>query len=476
MAEEISNLAVTTLSSAMDGSTTTANVTSGSAMPATGNFRLKIDSEIVVCTARTGNVCTVTRGAEGTTATSHSSGAAVKLVLTKQALFNLILERKNAPSIEDYGAKAQVGFDNTSAIQDALDDAPNVYGKVAIPANKTYEADGQVVIPTKTVLEVNGTLKCTASPTLGGAFVLMDAGTGNQGKDGGIIGNGAILGNLSTTWVIIIDSWRGARLENFVFGEGTFGGLLMQDNEGVDTDSTEVRGVTHRNNTALAGGDPYAISKVAFRLQGSGGRVTDNNFYGTQIIGGLRPATTATANDGGIGYELINADRNTFYSPKSYSHFTASDGAGKSLKWNYAFKIYADVDDAGGNVLVNPYTEATTTAGDANGTANTTWKFWVLHVTVDDTFHADFTKVYMSQMSIDASGANALRVETVVNGSGTMHGFEYRSPKNTIGTAGQMDLDSGMTGGLVEVLSTAEKSRVTLNGGTGVNVVALNEL
>lgn len=58
----------------------------GARFPSVGNFRLRCDSEIVLCTARSTDTLTVTRAQEGTTGAAHAIGAAVDLVLTAESL------------------------------------------------------------------------------------------------------------------------------------------------------------------------------------------------------------------------------------------------------------------------------------------------------------------------------------------------------------------------------------------------------
>lgn len=87
MAEQLANNAASTLSSGIDNIVTSLTVANGTVFPASGNFRIVIDSEIIIVGARTGNtLSSLTRGAEGTTAASHSSGAAVTHVVTKGGL------------------------------------------------------------------------------------------------------------------------------------------------------------------------------------------------------------------------------------------------------------------------------------------------------------------------------------------------------------------------------------------------------
>lgn len=80
--EVFRNASQTTLNGAIDASQTSITVADGSQFPSTGNFRLIIESEILLCTARSTNTLTVQRGAEGSTAASHSSGMNVVHIAT----------------------------------------------------------------------------------------------------------------------------------------------------------------------------------------------------------------------------------------------------------------------------------------------------------------------------------------------------------------------------------------------------------
>jgi microcystin-dependent protein len=88
MAEVLGNLGKSTLASSMNNSQTTLTVQSGDGakFPATGNFRVTVESEIMICTSRATDVLTVTRGQEGTTAASHGANIAVAHTLTKAGL------------------------------------------------------------------------------------------------------------------------------------------------------------------------------------------------------------------------------------------------------------------------------------------------------------------------------------------------------------------------------------------------------
>ena len=94
MTEQLVNLVQTGLAAAISSGATSLTVNSATGMPSTGNFRILIDSEIFIVTAVSGTTLTVTPGAEGSTTTSHISGAIVTAVLTAGALasaFGLVL-------------------------------------------------------------------------------------------------------------------------------------------------------------------------------------------------------------------------------------------------------------------------------------------------------------------------------------------------------------------------------------------------
>ena len=84
--EQFVNNADTTLSSSMTSGQTTASVADGSVFPSEGDFRIIVDDELMLVTARSTNTLTVERGIEGTTAATHSSGGEVTSVLTAGAI------------------------------------------------------------------------------------------------------------------------------------------------------------------------------------------------------------------------------------------------------------------------------------------------------------------------------------------------------------------------------------------------------
>jgi hypothetical protein len=88
MAEQLANNPNTKLNGAISNSVTTITVLAVTTFPATGNFRIVIDTEIMLVTAVNAGThqFTVVRGQEGTTAVVHADQAQVAGVLTKAGL------------------------------------------------------------------------------------------------------------------------------------------------------------------------------------------------------------------------------------------------------------------------------------------------------------------------------------------------------------------------------------------------------
>jgi hypothetical protein len=87
--EQLANNAQTTLANTALSGASTITVSGVTNFPTSGNFRILIDSELMLVTGISSDTFTVTRAVEGTTAANHSSGAVVTCILTAGALANL---------------------------------------------------------------------------------------------------------------------------------------------------------------------------------------------------------------------------------------------------------------------------------------------------------------------------------------------------------------------------------------------------
>lgn len=82
----------TDLNGAINNSVTSLDVDDASVFPTVGNFRIRIDNELMLVTGVSSNTLTVTRAIEGTSAASHSDEATVDFELTAAALIQIRLD------------------------------------------------------------------------------------------------------------------------------------------------------------------------------------------------------------------------------------------------------------------------------------------------------------------------------------------------------------------------------------------------
>lgn len=84
--ERIVNNVQTSLDGGITAGATSIDVVNGSSYPSEGDYRILVDSEAMLVTARSVNTLTVVRGVDGTTAASHLDGALVNVILTQTGL------------------------------------------------------------------------------------------------------------------------------------------------------------------------------------------------------------------------------------------------------------------------------------------------------------------------------------------------------------------------------------------------------
>ena len=143
----MANAARTSLTGSVDASQTTWTVVDASLFPPIGDFRLVCETEYALCTGRTGNVLTVTRGIEGSVAAPHTGGTAVIHQLTKGGLDAYIAQA---------GSPAGVGnlwFSNTPppgwAILDGstLTNAQTAYPVLWANVDPAWKSGADIILP-----------------------------------------------------------------------------------------------------------------------------------------------------------------------------------------------------------------------------------------------------------------------------------------------------------------------------------------
>ena len=154
MVETLSNFAASTLGADISVVSTALVVADGSKFPASGNFRIRIDDELMLVGARAGaNLSSITRGIEGTTVTAHSAGAAVRHVLSAAGLQRHIDDRiaQLVVNVKDaaYGATGDGVTDDAAALAAAIT-AAGPGGTVFFPAGDYRTTVGLVPLSGQT--------------------------------------------------------------------------------------------------------------------------------------------------------------------------------------------------------------------------------------------------------------------------------------------------------------------------------------
>ena len=90
---QLPNNATTTLLSSINDTVTSLQLTNAISFPEEGDFYIKINSETMLATARSGDTLTVVRGVEGTTAASHTGGDDIVAYSTESMLVNYFREQ-----------------------------------------------------------------------------------------------------------------------------------------------------------------------------------------------------------------------------------------------------------------------------------------------------------------------------------------------------------------------------------------------
>ena len=146
--EQFTNQAHTGLTEHVDSSETSITVGDASTFPSSGDFRVVVEDEIMVCTSRTGNTLTVTRGQDGTTAVAHESGTRIAHAVTPVGLQNyfrdevsLFQETLHEAYLRDYNGDTIEIADLSWLNQDTATATQNDDGSITIYAPGNVNKD-----------------------------------------------------------------------------------------------------------------------------------------------------------------------------------------------------------------------------------------------------------------------------------------------------------------------------------------------
>jgi hypothetical protein len=221
MLEQYANNATTTLSAAIiSTSATTLTVTSATLFPGSGNFRILIDTELMLVTGVSGTTFTVTRGVEGTTAALHLISAQVSCILTAASLLQLL----NAPTL----TTPALGVASATSVNKVAFTAPATGSTLTIADGKTFTASNTITLAGTD----SSTLNIGAGGTLGSAAFQSSSAFVAAGSSGAPAGSSQQFqynnsGVLAGTAVLTFD---GANI-NMASGQLIYGGQGATGNQ-----------------------------------------------------------------------------------------------------------------------------------------------------------------------------------------------------------------------------------------------------
>jgi CSLREA domain-containing protein len=148
-AVEKGNFAQTTLNGGIDNVTTSVTVTDANTIPVGVGYTIRIDSEQLLVTSKAGNVLTVTRGANGTTAASHLTGADVGPAFDQRGFARTVNFDSVAPvapyddtDVGAYELQKTPGTPNTPDLDAASDTGVSSTDNVTSDTSPTFTISG----------------------------------------------------------------------------------------------------------------------------------------------------------------------------------------------------------------------------------------------------------------------------------------------------------------------------------------------
>jgi len=180
--EKFSNTATSTLNASIGSGDTTLVLVSAALFPATPQFRINVEGELMLVTGVAGGTLTVTRGIEGSTASAHLAGAPVVQIVTAGAITSALagsISRTNDTNLDITETSGIVGvwFRGISAPRTGKLPASPTDGMIV----EIVDEDGSLTAAHTWTIDGNGkniVNKSAAAATLtlnnvtGGAFVV----------------------------------------------------------------------------------------------------------------------------------------------------------------------------------------------------------------------------------------------------------------------------------------------------------------
>ena len=162
----------TSLAAGCTAGATEIEVLNSSGYPASGNFRVKIDHELMLVTAVSGTTWTVTRGVESTTAMAHLSGAAVNHTLTAGAFRQSFADRQcyvvyRAAVTQNGTASVGFSFGSDGPTATVVSTATGIAGAASFPPALVRQVYDHFQLPTDWTSPIHAQVTWRTSATTG---------------------------------------------------------------------------------------------------------------------------------------------------------------------------------------------------------------------------------------------------------------------------------------------------------------------
>lgn len=194
--EMYSNNVAGSISAALTSTATSLTANGYTAFPSVGQFTVLIESEIILVTGGQGTATwTIVRGQEGTTATSHQSGAAIYATVTDGSLRRLVRQSHGGTNVS---ARRETNFIDGGGItwsltDDAANDKCDLQGAVAGSKSPIFTSGSATYTVADTVNPHLFTIDLTglsSRPTMANCLAharVNEAGDGNPNQTSGAI-------------------------------------------------------------------------------------------------------------------------------------------------------------------------------------------------------------------------------------------------------------------------------------------------
>lgn len=344
-----------------------------------------------------------------------------------------------------------------TSIQNALID-----GDIQMPAGQWQiahrtagDTNTSIYVPTRRTMYLPSAADILQTDACQQMFRFGGDGTashlGGKGNNGGIIGGGRLLAARQAQRCVLVDSWHGIKLMDFGVCDQVYAGIHIKPNVFAtgDSDGAHINHIIHNHDSASV---TTALRPQRFIVvEGGGGagagasdNVIDGNCY---VSDGLAADSNGdgSANDGGWGIEVINASRIQI----------VNFGCFDNTRF-YAGAVLIRVNSAAGGTQTGNVVDTMYTEGQASGPAGT-WMHRAVEVRADSGATQQTRDHSIERLRFaSTAGAGGKRLRCVnnvaLNPAGQIQKVSYLSPRNDLGSNGQIQLDDGVTNCVVQLM------------------------